>query len=162
MIPLIEDTFVRKHHLLTKEDMLDMLSLTQTIPGLIAINSAVFVGNKLAGWKGSTVATVGVVLPSLIIIMFIAKFFPLQRITNPHILTAFNCVRAAVLGMFIVLAVRVGRNLLKRWLDVVVFLLLFCLLLIGISPVWLVLITCVVGGVYETWLKHTYLKEPKA
>ncbi len=161
MIPLIEDIFVRKHNMLTKEDMLDMISLTQTIPGLIAVNSAVFVGNKLAGWKGSLSAAVGVVFPSILIIILIAKFFPLQDITNPHILAAFNCVRAAVLGMFIVLAVRLGKNILKRWIDFVLFVLLFCLLLTGVSPVWIVIVACVAGGVYETWLKRKYFEGPK-
>lgn len=162
MLPMIEETFVRKYKMLTAEDMLDMISLTQTIPGLIAINSAVFVGNKLAGWKGSFVAAAGVILPSLVIIVLIAKFFPLQNVTNPHILAAFNCVRAAVLGMFIVLAVRVGKNLLKCGPDFFLFAMLFVLLLTGIGPVWLVLISCVAGGVYETWLKRKYFKEPKA
>ncbi len=162
MLPLVEATFVRKHGLLTKEESLDMIALTQTIPGLIAINAAVFVGHKLAGWKGSLVATAGVVLPSLVIIMLVAQFFPLQKITNVHLLTAFNCVRAAVLGMFILLAVRLGKNMLKHWLDGVLFLFLLGLLLAGLSPVGLVLIAGGVGGVYETWLKRTYLKEPKA
>ena len=161
MIPLIEDVFVRKHKMLTKEDMLDMISLTQTIPGLIAINSAVFVGNKLAGWKGSFSAVIGVIFPSLLIIILIAKFFPLQDVTNPHILAAFNCVRSAVLGMFIVLAVRLGKNLLKQWISLVLFILLLCLLLVGISPVWMVILSCVAGGVYETWLERKYFKRPK-
>ena len=161
MLPLIEDTFVRKYKMLTKEDMLDMISLTQTIPGLIAINSAVFVGNKLAGWKGSVAATTGVIFPSVIIIILIAKFFPLQNVTNPHILAAFNCVRAAVLGMFIVLAVRVGKSLLHCWTDILLFIALFVLLLTGMGPVWMVLISCVVGGVYETWVKRKYFREPE-
>ena len=161
MLPLIEDTFVRKHGLMSKKDMLDMISLTQTIPGLIAINSAVFVGNKLAGWKGSFAATVGVILPSLVIIILIAKFFPLQNVTNVHILAAFNCVRAAVLGMFVVLAVRVGKSLLTWWADIPLFIVLFALLLTGIGPVWMVLISCVAGGVYETWVKRKYVKEPE-
>ena len=161
MLPLIEDTFVRKHKVLTKEDMLNMISLTQTIPGLIAINAAVFVGNKLAGWKGSLVATVSVILPSLLIIMLIAWFFPLQNVTNPHILAAFNCVRAAVLGMFVILAVRLGKNILKRWSDFILFMLLFPLLLGGISPIWIVLLACGFGGMYETWLKCKHFKGPK-
>lgn len=161
MIPLIEDIFVRKHKMLTKEDMLDMIALTQTIPGLISINAAVFVGNKLAGWKGSLVATASVILPSLLIIILIAKFFPLQQITNVHILAAFNCVRAAVLGMFIVLAIHLGKNILKQWLDFLLFVFFFCLLVAKISPVWIVLLACGLGGVYETWLKHKYFNGPK-
>lgn len=154
MLPLIEDTFVRKHHLLTQDDMSDMISLTQTIPGLIAINSAVFVGNRLAGWKGSLIATLGVVSPSIGIIILIAKLFPLQEITNPHILSAFNCVRACVLGLFVILAWRLGKALLKNCFDWILFVLLFGLLLTGIGPVWLVITACVVGGFYETWIKR--------
>lgn len=161
MIPVIENTFTKKYHLLKQDDILDMIGITQTVPGLIAINSSVFVGRKLAGWKGSLAATVGVILPSLIIIVVIAIFFPLEDLTNPHILKAFNCVRACVLGLFLVLAFRVGRTLLRSVWDIPLALILLCFLVFGLTPILIVVFSSVLGGLYETYIRPKIMEQKK-
>ena len=90
MIPAIEDVFVNKRKRLKNSDILDMVALTQSVPGLIAINSAVFVGHKLAGWKGSLSAMLGVIFPSVVIIILIAMFFPLLHLEDKHLLKALS------------------------------------------------------------------------
>ena len=97
MIPVIENVFTKKHNLLKESDITDMIGIAQTVPGLIAINCSVFVGHKLAGWKGSLFAVTGVILPSLIMMTAIAFFFSLEQLSNEHIAKAFNCVIACVL-----------------------------------------------------------------
>lgn len=153
MIPVIEETFVKKHKLLEEEDIMDMISVTQTIPGLIAINSAVFVGHKLAGWKGSLAATIGVITPSMIIIMIIAALFPLEKITDIHLLSAFSCVRATVLGIFVVIFFKIAKNIYKTPFDIPVFIVMFYLLLLKLHPALTVIICCLIGGIYETYFK---------
>ena len=130
-----------------------MVSITQTLPGLIAINSAVFVGNKLAGKKGSFVASLGVVLPSMIIIMIIAASLPLGKITDIHILKTFSCIRACVLGLFLVLACRIGKTILKSAKDILLALILSVLLFFKLNPAVVVLVCCVIGGLYETYFR---------
>ena len=160
MIPIIENTFVKKRHLLKESDIVDMVGITQTIPGLIAINSAVFVGHKLAGWRGSLMATLGVILPSMIIITLVAIFFPLQKLSHPQLLSAFSCVRACVLGMFLVLFGRIVRVLIRSRLDILFFLFLAILLFLGLNPVLIVFISCLAGWGYESYI-HPKLKAKK-
>lgn len=120
MIPIIEDIFVKKHKLLKENDIFDMIAISQTIPGLIAINCAIFVGTKLAGLKGACIAVLGVLIPSVVILSLIAAFFPLQTLSNPHLLTAFSYIRACVVGVFICMAVRLGHQILRHWLDFII------------------------------------------
>ncbi len=151
MIPVIENTFVTKHKLLKESDITYMIGITQFVPGLIAINSAVYVGHKLAGWKGSFIATIGVILPSMLIIMIIAALFPLENLSNFHLLEAFQCVRACVLGMFLLLAYRVGKNLIKSIRDIPLLMVLLCCLFCVSNVVVIILLACVLGGLYETF-----------
>lgn len=145
MIPAIEDVFVNKRKLLKNSDILDMVALTQSVPGLIAINSAVFVGHKLAGWKGSLSAMLGVIFPSIVIIILIAMFFPLLHLEDKHLLKAFNCIRACVTGIFVVLMVKIGKAVLKSKSETIIVILLTLCLLTDISKVWIILAACLLG-----------------
>ena len=77
MIPLIRDEFVEKQKWIGNEDITDVLALSQSLPGVIAVNASTFLGYRLGGLKGSLIATIGVVLPSFVIIFVIVtlKFF---------------------------------------------------------------------------------------
>ena len=77
MIELIKQEAVAKHHWISEEDILDVVAIAESTPGPIAINSATFIGYKIAGIRGSLAATAGVVLPSFVIIYVIS--FVLNR-----------------------------------------------------------------------------------
>lgn len=68
MIPLIEREVVDKYHWIDKEEFLDELAVAQSLPGILAVNISVLVGNKLRGFKGSFVAAMGTILPSFVVI----------------------------------------------------------------------------------------------
>ncbi|MBQ4315439.1 MAG: chromate transporter, partial [Lentisphaeria bacterium] len=85
MLPVIEETFVNRKKILTSDELLDMISLTQTVPGIIAVNSAVYVGWKVAGFFGAIFAVTGVILPSFLVILFIAILFPELKPDNIYI-----------------------------------------------------------------------------
>ncbi len=161
MIPVIENTFVKKHKLLKESDIVDMIGITQIVPGLIAINSACFVGHKLAGWKGAFTATLGVILPSMIIIMIIAVLFPLENLSNLHLLQAFQCIRACVLGVFIFLAYRIGKKVLRSYIDLPLAFLLLVLLVSKINSVWIIVISCVSGALYEVYIRSKLMGKKK-
>ena len=76
MLPVIEETFVNKKKLLTGEELLDVVALTQTVPGIIAANAAVSIGMKIAGFAGAVAALLGAIFPSFVIILSIAWLFP--------------------------------------------------------------------------------------
>ena len=100
MIPLIEREVVERKGWITAEDMLDIIAIAESTPGPIAINTATFVGYKTAGVFGSAAATLGVVLPSFVIISIISlvlqEFRDLQAVQF-----AFQGIRAGVLALIV-------------------------------------------------------------
>lgn len=108
MLPMIEREVIERHGWTDREEILDIYAMAQSVPGVIAANTAIFLGNRLCGFPGAVAALVGVVLPSLIIITLIAMFF--NQIKQSVIISAaFEGIRAAVVGLLAVAAVRVGR-----------------------------------------------------
>lgn len=100
MIPMIQEEIVHKNHWIEDSDILDITAIAESTPGPIAVNSATFVGNKIAGFWGSLVATLGVVLPSFLIIYCIS--FVLQQFESvTAIRYAFVGVRASVLALIV-------------------------------------------------------------
>ena len=100
MIPIIEKEMVEKHKWIKSEDILDIFAIAESTPGPIAINSATFIGYKIAGVFGSFCATFGVVLPSFVIISIISlvlrEFSDIKAVQY-----AFNGIRAGVLALLI-------------------------------------------------------------
>ena len=100
MIPIIEKEMCEKHKWLKGEEILDIFAISESTPGPIAINSATFVGYRVAGVLGSMCATFGVVLPSFIIISLISLV--LKEFSQYEIVKfAFNGIRAGVLALVI-------------------------------------------------------------
>ena len=153
MLPVIEETFVREKKLLNREEVLDMVAFTQSIPGIIAVNSAVFVGWKAAGLPGALVASLGAVLPSFLVILLIAVFFPHLDPQQPVLLGVFAGVRAAVTGMVAVTAINMAKNTVKSIPDGMAALAVLVLVLWGINPVWLILLSIPYGILLTIKLK---------
>ena len=100
MIPLIQREIVEKHGWMTDDDILDIFAIAESTPGPIAINSATFVGWRVAGFFGAALATFGVVLPSFVIILLIS--FLLGNFADiPAVQYAFQGIRAGVLALLI-------------------------------------------------------------
>lgn len=100
MIPLIKEEVVTRKGWITAEDVLDVVAIAESTPGPIAINSATFVGYKTAGFWGSLAATIGVSLPSFLIIYAIS--FILKQFENfAAVKYAFTGIRAAVLALIV-------------------------------------------------------------
>ena len=109
MIALLESEFVEKKNYIDKEEFLDMVAIAESTPGPIAINCATFTGFKIAGFPGAVAATLGMIIPSFVIIylisMFLENFLELTIIAN-----AFRGIKIAV-GLLILEA---GVNMAKK------------------------------------------------
>lgn len=102
MISIIEREIVVKHKWLPREDFLDLLAVTQSLPGILAVNIAVAIGDKLKGVKGSACAALGTILPSFVIILAIAMFLTPDAIqNNPTLNAIFRGIRPAVVALII-------------------------------------------------------------
>lgn len=109
MIPLIQREIVDKYRWLSMEQFIDIIAIAEMTPGPIAVNSATFVGYKVAKFWGAVMATIGVVLPSFLVIWLIASvFFQFQN--NLVVQAAFKGLRPAVLGLIIAAVLTVGRT----------------------------------------------------
>lgn len=97
-MPLIQEQVVSSHNWLSMGEFTDLITISQMTPGPIAINSATFVGIKIAGIPGALVSTIGCILPSCIIVMLIAKLYLKYRTVN-MLQSVLNSLRPAVVAM---------------------------------------------------------------
>ena len=145
MIPLIEEEVVFRHKWISKEELLDLIAIAQSCPGVFAINTAIFIGYKLRKTPGAIAAALGTALPSFLIILAIAIFFH-QFEDNRVIAAMFKGIRPAVVALIAVptfrLAQRAQLNWFTIWIPVVSALLIW---LLGVSPIW-VIIAAGIGG----------------
>lgn len=149
MIPLIAREMVDRRKWLEKEEFLGQLTLAQTAPGPLALNTAVFVGYKVSGWRGSVVAAVGVAIPSFFIILLIAIFFADFR-DNPTVEAAFKGVRPGVVALILTPIFGLAKGI-AWWKLGLAALAALVVSLLGLSPVYLLLIGAIGGIVYALY-----------
>lgn len=138
MLPMLELECVTKHKWVTKEEMLNMYAIGQCTPGIIAINTATYIGFKKRGVLGGIFATLGMVFPSFVIIIAIASILQ-QFCSNPYVLKAFKGIRIAVCALIAGSAIRLSRSVIKDFEKfLIAFLALLLQIFLGLSPVVLV------------------------
>ena len=108
MLPLLQNTLINEKKWFTKEEFVDTVAVCQSLPGVVAINMATYVGYKKKGLAGSLVSTLGVTIPSFVMILIIAKFLEKFR-TNRLVEGAFYGLRPASLAMISVAGLNVAR-----------------------------------------------------
>ena len=148
MIPLIEEEVVNHHKWVSKEEMLDLIAIAQSCPGVFAINIAIFIGYKLNKVRGAIATAAGTALPSFIIILLIAMFFH-QFEDNKVVAALFKGIRPAVVALIAVptfnLAKRAELNKFTLWIPIVSALAIW---LLGVSPIWIIIIAGIGGYIY--------------
>ena len=143
MIPLIEAEMIQKRGWLTRDEFINQLTIAQSVPGPIALNTAVFVGYKTRGVKGALAALVGVVIPSFVIILLIALYFTDFK-DNPTVAAAFKGMRPAVVALIAAPIINMARGM-SWWKIVVALGAAVVIWLLGISPITFIIIGALVG-----------------
>ncbi|MDD2431559.1 MAG: chromate transporter [Firmicutes bacterium] len=137
MLPVMKDVFVNQKNWVSEEEFVDMVSVIQTVPGAIAVNSSIYLGRKVAGIPGAIAATLGSVLPSFLIILLIATTLT-SWYQNPHVANFFAGVRPAVVGLILVSGIKLGKDILSSKLNILLTLIFaFLALVLKIHPVLL-------------------------
>ena len=127
-------------------EFIDMLAMAQSAPGVIAINTAIFIGYKMKGLKGSLVTTLGSALPSFIIILAVAMVFTNFR-DNVVVEKIFRGIRPAVVALIAAPLYKMARSAGVTWKTVFIPILAVLLIwLAGVSPIWIVL-AAIAGGI---------------
>lgn len=109
MIPMIQREIVDRRHWIDADEILDIIAIAESTPGPIAVNSATFVGAKIAGKKGAFMATLGVVLPSFLIILAISHILNAFE-TNKYVSYAFTGIRAGVMALILNAAISMYKQ----------------------------------------------------
>ena len=148
MIPLIEREVVDKQNWIKREDFVDALAIAQSLPGVLAVNISILIGNKLRGLKGCLTATLGTILPSFLIILAIAIWF-VQTYDNPVVERIFNGIRPAVVALIVSPVFSTAKTARINIKTVIIpIIVALSIWLGGISPIWFVLLGAIGGILY--------------
>lgn len=121
MISIIEKEVVDKHRWLGREEFMDLLAVAQSLPGILAVNIAVAVGDKITGSRGSVCSALGAILPSFLMILAIAIFLTPDLIKNNATLSAiFKGVRPAVVALIIAPVLTSAKTARITWRTVII------------------------------------------
>ena len=155
MIALLEEEFIQRRRWLDKDEFLDMTAIAESTPGPVAINSATYLGYKLAGVPGAAAATVAVCLPSFLIIYAISLFF--EQFTQLTVIAnAFKGIQVCVIYLIFSAGVRMlqalDRSLFSSGVLLSVFLAMTSLSLAGLSVSSILLILLSGAAGVAAWL----------
>ena len=153
MLPMIEREVVERRHWIDGEEFLNMIALAQAAPGLIAVNSAIFIGWRIGGWRGVIATVLGAVLPSFLIILAIAMLFQDYK-DYPAIEAIFKGIRPAVVALIAAPLCKMAKRAKITWTTALIPIAGALLIwLARLSPIWIIFVTVLAT------LGYTYLKE---
>jgi chromate transporter len=139
MIPIIQQEIVEKKGWIKEEDFIDTISIAQSAPGPVAVNSSIFVGYKIKGFSGALICTLGTVLPSFITILLIAKFF--YQFKDNHIVEkVFLGIRPAVVALIFSTVYRLSYKSHFNYIGLsIAFITTLVIVFFNINPVYAVI-----------------------
>ena len=153
MLSMIEREIVDRKGWIDREEFLNMIALAQAAPGLIAVNSAIFIGWRIGGWRGVIATVLGAVLPSFFIILAIAMLFQDYK-DYPAVEAIFKGIRPAVVALIAAPLCKMAKSAKITWTTALIPIAGALLIwLAGLSPIWIIFVTVLVT------LLYTYLKE---
>ena len=149
MLPILQAEVVEKYHWASEEELADYYAVGQCTPGVIAVNTATFIGMKRKGVTGGIIATLGVVFPSLVIITviaaFLSNFAQLQFVRD-----AFAGIRVCVCVLIFNAVVKLlKKSVIDKRTSVIFLLVMIGSTLLNLSPVWFVLLAALAGIVLK-------------
>ena len=145
MLPMIQKEIVEEKKWATEEEVLDYYAVGQCTPGIIAVNTATFIGYKVHGIIGAIVATLGVVFPSLIIITIIAAL--LKNFANYSIVQhAFSGIRVVVIALIVSAILKLAKTSIKNSTTLIIAIIAFILVaFVNLSPIYIVIAAACIG-----------------
>ena len=153
MIPIIEEEVVNKRKWVEKKDFLDIVAISQSCPGALAINMSAFIGYRMKKVPGAIVTCLATALPSFLIILLIAMFFH-QFKDNPVVAAIFRGIRPAVVALIAVPTFKLAKDacitLTNCWIPIGCALATY---IFGISPIIIILLAGICGYVYGKYIK---------
>ncbi len=153
MIPLIQRKVVEEKKWVSDEELVDLMAVAQSCPGIFAVNISIFIGYKLRKTPGAIISTLGTCLPSFLIILAIALFFQQYR-ENIYVEKIFRGIRPAVVALIAAPVFRMAKTAkitrYNMWIPVMAALAIW---LLGVSPIYVILLAGLGGFAYGQYVK---------
>jgi chromate transporter len=148
MLPFIQKMVVDQKKWLEEDEMVDCIAIAQSLPGVLAINTATYVGNRKAGLSGAVAATLGVILPSFIVIIILVLLLRSLG-TSSYVEGAFIAIKAAASGLILYSAIRLGSMVVKGWFPWVLAIGSFvAVAAFNVSAIWAIVVGAILGVLY--------------
>ena len=157
MLPMFHRELTVKKDWLTEAEVTDLFSISQCLPGIIATNTAVFVGHKQKGALGSIMAVLGVAFPSVVFILILAAFFSFYA-DIPAVSKAFVGLRVCVCVLILNAVVKLWKNSIADKLSIIVFVVVFLVSVLTSLPVALIVAASGVTGIAVSALRKRLRK----
>lgn len=150
MLPIIQKEVVEKKEWATDEEIIDCFAIGQCTPGVIAVNTATFIGYKRKGIIGGIVATAGIILPSLVIITIITTFF--KQFQHYKIVQhAFGGIRVGVVVLITNAVFKMFRQVVENWMGIIIFIVtLIFIAFTNFSPI-IAIVASALLGILRGW-----------
>ena len=144
MLPLLTHEIVEHRGWATEDELLDAYALSQCVPGVIAVNTAAFIGQKRGGWGGAAAGVLGIITAPIIAILLVATVL-MQFWNSPVMIDVFNGVRVAVAALITTAVIRLFRANVKDWFGIALCIVGFLIAVFGLSPIFVVAVGVVAG-----------------
>ena len=149
MMPMLQKELIEKKHWITEEDLIDYYAVGQSTPGIIAVNVATFVGYRQAGVLGGIIATLGIISPSILIIMLLAG--GINSISEyPRVQAALKGINVAVAALLTSVIVKFAQKTIKNVWNVLFMLIAFVCIFFLKVPSFIVIIAALAIGILNT------------
>lgn len=158
MLDMIESAVVNKRRWINKDEFWDMITVVQMLPGVFAVNTALYTGYKIKGVQGAAAACLGAVIPSFVIILLIAAFF-LDYKSNPVVERVFKGIRPCVVALILSPSIKMLKNSKLTYKTTAIPVLTVLIsLLFNASPVYIIMLSLVacVGTAYYQQRKKSH------
>lgn len=156
MVPIIQREVIDHRGWIDRDEFVELLTLAQSAPGPIALNTSVFVGYKMRGYAGALAALLGVVVPAFTVILIVAIYFAQFR-ENVYVNAAFKGMRPAVVALIVSPIVSLSRGM-GAWKYVLAAAVALFVWWSGVSPIWLIVVAAVVGVAIELFNSRKHVE----
>ena len=156
MVPIIQREVIDRRGWVDRDEFIELLTLAQSAPGPIALNTSVFVGYKVRGYAGALAALLGVVVPAFTVILIVAIYFAQFR-ENVYVNAAFKGMRPAVVALIVSPIVSLSRGM-GAWKYALAAAVALFVWWSGVSPIWLIIVAAGVGVAIELYNSRKHVE----
>ena len=146
MLPMFQRDLVEKNGWLTESEIIDFFSVSQCLPGILAVNTSIFAGHKQAGQAGGIAAALGMISPSIVIILIIAAF--ISRFSDvPAVQHAFAGIRACVCVLIINSVIKLWKSAVVDKTSLIIFAAVFAVAVFTSLPIAAIVVAAGIAGI---------------